>query len=207
MAVFDPLLKGGHRTAVYAVDGRARIPGRFAIDWIALANGRTIDGKGVAAESRNGNGADVLAVAAGVVAATRDDVPDETPTPVSLADGSGNYVSLDLGNGRFAFYEHLQRGSIAVKPGQRVAAGAVVGRLGLSGSSSIGPHLHFHVSDTNSLLGAEGLPFVLRAFAQDGAFSSIDALIKEQPWIAIGPGRERERRAERPAPNAVVRFR
>jgi murein DD-endopeptidase len=207
VAVYDPQLKGGHRTAVYAVDGRARIPGRFAIDWIALANGRTIDGKDVAPETRNGNGSEVLAVAAGVVAAIRDDVPDDTPTPVSLADGSGNYVSLDLGSGRFAFYEHLKRGSVVVKPGQRVTAGAVIGRLGSSGSSSIGPHLHFHVSDANSLLGAEGLPFVLRAFERDGAFASIDALVKGQPWIASAPGMQRERRAERPGPSAVVRFR
>jgi hypothetical protein len=35
-AIYDPLLKGGHRTAIYAVDGRARIPGRFAIDWVRL---------------------------------------------------------------------------------------------------------------------------------------------------------------------------
>ena len=39
-ALYDPLLKGGHRTAIYAVDGRARIPGRFAIDWVRLPRGR-----------------------------------------------------------------------------------------------------------------------------------------------------------------------
>jgi hypothetical protein len=36
VAIYDPLLKGGHRTAIYTVDGRARIPGRFAIDFVAV---------------------------------------------------------------------------------------------------------------------------------------------------------------------------
>jgi hypothetical protein len=36
IAIYDPLLKGGHRTAIYTVGGRARIPGRYAIDFIAL---------------------------------------------------------------------------------------------------------------------------------------------------------------------------
>ena len=31
VAIYDPMLIGGHRTAIYAVDGRARIPARFAI--------------------------------------------------------------------------------------------------------------------------------------------------------------------------------
>ena len=35
-AVYEPAMLGGHRTAVYTVDGTARIPGRFAIDWIRL---------------------------------------------------------------------------------------------------------------------------------------------------------------------------
>jgi murein DD-endopeptidase MepM/ murein hydrolase activator NlpD len=213
VAIYDPHLMGGHRTAIYTLGGRARIPARFAIDWVRLAPGGTIE----RAESPrpadwNGRGAEVLAVADGVVAEAMDDIPenpDRPATPVArmpLENASGNYVTLDLGRGRFAFYEHLARGSVAVKRGDRVRSGQVIGRLGNSGSSSIGPHLHFHVSDANSLLAAEGLPFVFTRFGHLGAFASIGALGAGERWIPGRAGTTGERRLERPAANAVIQF-
>ena len=176
VAIYDPLLKGGHRTAIYTIDGRARIPGRFAIDFIALPPSGALAPRSARARRRNGFGADVLAVADGTIAAAVDDTPDGAPQPVPAERASGNYVSLDLGGGRFAFYEHLQQGSIVVKPGQRVTRGQVIAKLGSSGSTSIGPHLHFHVADANSLLGAEGLPFVFNQFTVLGEFASISGV-------------------------------
>jgi Peptidase family M23 len=205
VAIYDPLLKGGHRTAIYTVDGHARIPGRFAIDFIALPPaGLLVRNPAVRPENWNGFGSDVLAVADGTVVAALDDTPDETPKPVALENASGNYVAIDLGGGRFAFYEHLQRGSVAVTTGQRVLRGQVLARLGSSGSTSIGPHLHFHVADANSLLAAEGLPFVFLEFAHLGEYASIDALVNgEKPSLTAG---DRRAELERPAANSVVRF-
>jgi hypothetical protein len=206
VAIYDPLLMGGHRTAIYTVDGRARIPGRFAIDFIALPpGGALVRAPAVRPDNWNGFGSDVLAVADGTVAAAVDDTPDDTPKPVALEYASGNYVAIDLGDGRFAFYEHLQRGSVAVATGRRVRRGEVIAKLGSSGSTSIGPHLHFHVANTNSLLAAEGLPFVFSDFVQSGGFASIDALVNgELPSMTDG---ERRATMQRPAPNAIVRFR
>jgi murein DD-endopeptidase len=98
--------------------------------------------------------------------------------PITLDNAAGNYVSLDLGNGRFAFYEHLREGSVRVKVGDRVTHGQAIAQLGSSGSVSSGPHLHFHVSNANSPLGAEGVPFVLRKFVLRAAFPSISAFAK-----------------------------
>jgi len=204
IAIYDPLLRGGHRTAIYTVAGRARIPGRFAIDFITLPpGGALVRNPAVRPDHSNGFGSDVLAVADGTVAAALDDTPDETPSPVAPEIASGNSVALDIGGGRFAFYEHLQRGSVAVKSGERVRRGQVIAKLGSSGSTSIGPHLHFHVADRNSLLGAEGLPFVFREFAHLGAYASIDALIRGETPQTVP---ERRSVLERPAANAVVRF-
>jgi murein DD-endopeptidase len=205
IAIYDPLLRGGHRTAIYTLEGRARIPGRFAIDFIALppGGGVLVRPNDIRPDRSNGFGSDVLAVADGTVAAALDDTPDDTPSPVAPEIASGNYVAIDIGGGRFAFYEHLQRGSVAVKSGQRVRRGQVIAKLGSSGSSSIGPHLHFHVADRNSLLGAEGLPFVFREFAHLGAYAAIDALITGETPQTVP---ERRSVLERPAPNAVVRF-
>src|SRR3546814_19119720 len=75
----------------------------------------------------------------------------------ALGDATGNYVALDLGDGRHAFYEHLKPGSIRVVPGQRVRRGEVIDELGFTGDST-GPPLHFHVAAPPSQLGAAGLP-------------------------------------------------
>jgi murein DD-endopeptidase len=112
-------------------------------------------------------------------------------------------VALDIGGGRFAFYEHLQRGSVAVKTGQRVRRGQVIARLGSSGSTSIGPHLHFHVADQNSVLAAEGVPFVFREFAHMGGIR-LDRRARQ--WAEMRAASERFAALKRPAPNAVLRF-
>jgi murein DD-endopeptidase len=202
IALYDPLLKGGHRTAIYTLDGRARIPGRYAIDFITLPQSGALPA--VRAPESNGFGAEVLAVADGTITVAVDGVPDATPPPVSLEQASGNHVAIDLGGGRFAFYEHLQRGSVTVKVGERVTRGQVIARLGSSGSSSIGPHLHFHVSDASATLAAEGVPFVFRQFTQVGRYASLDAVIKGEQWLPAGNAVIRHQ--ERPDPVSVIHF-
>jgi murein DD-endopeptidase len=214
VAIYNPLLVGGHRTSIYTLDGRARIPGRFAIDWVRAPEERRAGEPASPpdATTANGFGANVLAVADARVAGAVDDMPDlppgilAPPSPVPLERASGNYVVLDLGDGRFAFYEHLRQGSIVVRAGERVRKGQTLAQLGSSGSTSIGPHLHFHVADTNSALAAEGLPFVLRRFEHLGAYPSLDALRDGQPWTRAASGRAGVRRMEHPASVAVVRF-
>jgi murein DD-endopeptidase len=205
VAIYDPLLMGGHRTAIYTVEGRARIPGRFAIDFIALPPAGALERNAAArSTTANGFGADVLAVADGTVVAAVDDTSDHLPQPVAPEIASGNHVIIDIGGGRFAVYEHLQRGSVTVKNGQRVPRGQVIAQLGSSGSTSIGPHLHFHIADANSVLGAEGLPFVFQQFTAVGGFASIAALVNGDKWIPAQ--RAQVLKAARPQPNSVIAF-
>lgn len=75
-------------------------------------------------------GAPVKATAAGVV------------NVAGPQGGYGNLVEIDHGGGMSTRYGHLS--SIAVTPGQQVAPGAVVGRVGSTGRST-GPHLHYEV--------------------------------------------------------------
>jgi hypothetical protein len=209
-AVYLPRLVGGHRTVFYTMDGTARIPGRFAIDFVRLGADGTFTVDTTGANDHNGYGAEVLAVADGLVVHAMDDIADNVGAPTAAAraleNATGNFVAIDIGNGKFAFYEHLQHGSVAVKPGDRVRRGQVISRLGNSGSTSIGPHLHFHVSDAPSALGAEGLPFAFSGFEVLGEFPSIDALRAGARWLAPPADRAGERRHERPAPISVVRF-
>ena len=76
-AIHSPDWERGHRRMLYTVDGRARIPGRFAIDWVKLdAAGRTALGDADVVAGAYGYGAEVLAVADATVASTRDDVAE-----------------------------------------------------------------------------------------------------------------------------------
>jgi murein DD-endopeptidase MepM/ murein hydrolase activator NlpD len=69
----------------------------------------------------------------------------------------GNHLVLDLGGGVYAALAHLRRGSVRVRPGDRVAAGQPLAECGNSGNSSE-PHLHFQLMDHPSVLLAAGLP-------------------------------------------------
>jgi murein DD-endopeptidase MepM/ murein hydrolase activator NlpD len=56
------------------------------------------------------------------------------------ANGFGNYVVVDHGNGITSYYAHLSE--VDVKVGDLVNQGTTVGKVGSTGNST-GPHLHF----------------------------------------------------------------
>jgi murein DD-endopeptidase MepM/ murein hydrolase activator NlpD len=89
-------------------------------------------------------------------------------------------VIIDLGGGHFAFYAHFQPGSLRVKLGDRVKRGQVLGLVGNSGNSTE-PHLHFHVSDANSPLATEGIPYVFDAFELRGDDKSVSKRKGQMP--------------------------
>ena len=170
MAGNGPGRASGHRRALIPTEGGARIAQRFAIDWVQMtAAGGTFTGDQKDNKSYRAYGANVLAVADATVAAIKDGIPENVPglnsraVAITAETIGGNYVILDLG-GRFAFYAHLQPGSLRVKIGDRVTRGQVLGLVGNSGNSTE-PHLHFHISNGLSPLGSEGLPYSMTGMA------------------------------------------
>ncbi|MEU0163309.1 M23 family metallopeptidase [Streptomyces sp. NPDC006261] len=124
-------------------------------------------------------GAPLLAVADGAVVAASDGQRDHlsrTSLPalayLMLIEGNvrsvlgvhrvlGNHVILDLGDGTYAAYAHLRRGSLKVAAGDRVRAGQEIARVGNSGNTTE-PHLHFHLMDGPDPDDARGVPFTWR---------------------------------------------
>jgi hypothetical protein len=186
VAANGPSNTSDHRRSLQVVDGKARIAQRFAIDWVKLGpDGRLFHEDKAKNANWYGFGTPVLAVADAVVSAAHDGVPENEPSdqravPITLETVGGNYLILDLGAGRYAFYAHLQPGSARVKVGDKVHRGQVLALLGNTGNSDA-PHLHFHIADANSPLGAEGLPYAFAAYQTLGK-ATLDQVTAPAGW-------------------------
>lgn len=202
----------GHRRTVTVLDGKVRVPQRFATDWVKLgADGKLFHDSPTQNANWYGYGTDVLAVANAVVAEVKDGIPENEATaakkavPITLETAAGNHVILNLGRGYFALYAHLQPGSLRVKVGDRVRRGQLLASVGNSGNSDA-PYLHFHIADANSPLGAEGIPFVFDSFDVEGEVESLGALLYSGTWKPKPEYEFVKRRMEIPLENDVIRF-
>ncbi|MFC4314265.1 M23 family metallopeptidase [Steroidobacter flavus] len=209
VAANGPANASGHRRALIPVDGHAAIAQRFAIDWVQVGkDGKTYRGDPKDNKNYYAFGHDALAVADGVVAAVLDGIPNNVPgidsraQPITLANVGGNFVQLDVGGGLYAFYAHLQPGSLRVKVGDKVRSGQVIGLVGNTGNSTE-PHLHFHISNSPEPLGAEGFPYALPAFEVQGSTRVEGDEIKAQ---LAQPGKAETRTMAIPADGEIVKF-
>lgn len=104
---------------------------------------------------RQRQGVAVFAAADGRVLRVRDGVADvsvrSTGTDAVQGLECGNGVVIGHPEGFETRYCHLAKGSIAVRPGDEVKAGATLGRVGLSGRTEY-PHLHFSVHQGASVV-------------------------------------------------------
>jgi hypothetical protein len=202
-----------HRSALTALNGTPFLSERFAVDFVQInAQGAGGAGDLTRNESFFTFGEPVLAVADARVVSTLNTVPENVPLNEPPASSFserailGNHVILNLGDGRFAAYGHLQTGSVRVRVGQRVRKGQVLARVGNTGPSG-GPHLHFQVSDGPQPLASDGLPFVFRQFSLAGEVSNIDQFLTGAANADIRPvQRAARRRNELPLHASVVRF-
>lgn len=170
-----------HRSAINPINGSLFAPERFAIDFVQLdADGRIFGG---AIDDLGGYayyGADLVAVADGPVVSMKWDLPEERPgahpVGLELAEYGGNYIVQDIGDGNYAFYAHLQgTNHEGIEVGQQLNQGDTIGQLGNSGNTDM-PHLHFHVMDSPSPLGSNGLPFLIDNFTLAGTVTQAELM-------------------------------
>lgn len=113
-----------------------------------------------------------------------------TYNPVKHGFGpvAGNHVLTRTGD-VFAAYAHLVPGSVAVKVGDTIRTGDMIGRVGHSGNSTA-PHLHFQLMDGPDPVTAAGLPASFRALEvrRDGAWQRESGVIPGRTdrvrWVA-----------------------
>jgi hypothetical protein len=188
-----------HRLGIVIVDGRSVISRLYAIDWKQIERGVFVLGrragctvllrlsKGSARHrgwpSRHGKRR----------SSRQHPGHNEAfhpAVPITLETVSGDMITIDLGGGQFAYYMHLQPGSLRVKAGDRVLPGQVLAGVGCSGDARE-PHLHFEVTDSSKPLVGEGMPYVIDWYRRTGVSGTATEI----------------RRRELPLNGSVVAFR
>jgi murein DD-endopeptidase MepM/ murein hydrolase activator NlpD len=157
-----------HRTFITSRGGLQLVkPETFAIDWVGFDGTNAATGDGTKNSDYVGYGANIVSATEGIVIDVRDGHPEpeasEAPILTGPEDYSGNSVVVQVEEGVYAFYAHLQPGSVAVEIGDRVEVGQLLGALGNSGNSTA-PHLHFELMDGPNVLIANSLPFVIDTY-------------------------------------------
>jgi Peptidase family M23 len=192
-----------HRGAVVPVGGRLSGTERFAVDWARVDPSAkpltAFKGDPTKNESYLSFDQPLVAVADGTVVSVVSDQPNVPPGALSripFAQLTGNRIIVDIGNGVFALYGHVKNNGVAVKIGEKVKKGQVIGRLGNSGNT-FEPHLHFQLMRGPLPLSFDNVPWEIDHFTLIGS-ATVDGVVSDP---AAGP-----RTNELPLANTVSNF-
>jgi murein DD-endopeptidase MepM/ murein hydrolase activator NlpD len=100
-------------------------------------------------------GKEIVAACDGEIVLAVDGIKDNLPGTVNPMFVTGNTVILKTSNNEYILYAHFKNHSVAVKEGQSVKQGELLGLCGNSGNSSE-PHLHFHIQNVEDINIATG---------------------------------------------------
>jgi urea transporter len=138
---------------------------KHALDFIITDNaGKQFKGTGDLPEDYYCFNKPVLAPSDGYVESLIDNVEDNIIGKVNLKENWGNTVIIRHNNFLFSSLSHLRKGSICVKPGDRVKQGDIIGKCGNSGRSPF-PHLHFQMQ-TSQYIGSPTIYYPISYFIE-----------------------------------------
>ncbi|OWK69902.1 hypothetical protein CBW18_14960 [Pedobacter sp. AJM] len=166
-----------HRRGNLILGGLAINSRRYAIDWKKFRNGVSFAGDSRDVHAYFCYGEPVFAVADGRIVNAKDGLPDNIPghgaafhpaVPLTFDGLAGNTIVIDLGNGQYAHYMHLQPKSLRIKTGDYVRKGQMLANIGASGDARE-PHLHFEVTTSAHLLVGEGIPYLISRYQLSSA--------------------------------------
>lgn len=119
-------------------------------------NGQSYKTTGSTNEDYYAFGKDLIAPCDGEVVLVVDGVKDNIPGISNPIYVPGNTVIMKTQNNEYLVFAHFKQHSIAVKQGQKVSQGQLLGLCGNSGNSSE-PHLHFHIQNVEDMNSATGV--------------------------------------------------
>jgi len=131
----------------------------FAVDFMktgGLGNRALSNGNGKSLEDYYSWGQSVVSPVEGVVRKIHDGEPDNPIGSRDEKNAFGNHVVIEAGPKEFVYLAHFQKGSVAVKEGEKIKAGQLLGKCGNSGNTSA-PHIHMHVQDQLKPYSGSGL--------------------------------------------------
>ncbi len=200
-----------HRGATLAINGTIDAPERFAIDFVQLtAANALVAGPYGDLASWPFFGDKIYAATDGKVVKIQDGLPEQTPgvfpADPTVQTAGGNFLVIRIDAGHYAFYAHMQPGSMRFKVGDKVRAGQVIGLLGNTGNTD-GPHLHFHIMDGASPLQSNGLPFTFTKWRGQGVVTDEAPLFSGMPAPVDPSALAGKRRAALPLNDQLVKFR
>lgn len=106
-----------------------------------------------------------------------DGVKDNKPGELNPIYIPGNTVILKTENNEFLFFAHFKQNSIAVKEGQKIKQGELLGLCGNSGNSSEA-HIHFHIQNVEDMNIATGAKCYFDQIIVNGEFKEDYSPIK-----------------------------
>jgi hypothetical protein len=143
---------------------------RFAYDFVVTRGRDVFQADGKRNEDHYCWNEPLYAPAAGRVVRAVGDVADNPPgASPQTAPAPGNHVVIDHGEGAFSMIAHFRLGSLAVRQGQHVSQGMLLGRCGNSGRSEL-PHVHYHLQTAPSYGEGEGLPVSFIGYFKGGVY-------------------------------------
>ncbi|WP_433507220.1 M23 family metallopeptidase [Pseudonocardia halophobica] len=205
-----------HRRGIAPMNGQMLVPQRYAIDWYLLDDQHRawVDDPSVITNFLAYD-KPAIAVADGVVVDATDGFADTTslpqPPPIPpIVETVGNHVTLMIAPGVYVMYAHFKKDSVAVKTGQQVRKGDVLGHIGSSGNSTA-PHLHFQVNTEPTFFPTDSTPFAFDCMRVDGQVTERiwDDVLAEQPTPVLpytASTDTGERRGQMPLDRNVVTF-
>jgi len=165
---------GYHFYVLFFLNGGIARPERFAFDSMELNDtfDANYDGDPKVNASYFNYGSTLYAVADGTVVSIQDGLPENHGNAADVTfsttlELAGNFLVLDIGGGKYAYYCHCIPGSFMVNVGDTVNEGDPIALLGNSGNST-GPHLHFQITDGPDFFSSNGIPFILKEYVKIG---------------------------------------
>lgn len=135
----------GHAGATTLTNAHSK--NRYAIDCLKIGpDGRFFKEAEEEVTDFYSYGEPVYAAANGRITEVVDSMTSDIFGEPDRENPGGNYVILDIGNGKYFYVAHLMKDKIPVEEGQVVQKGDILGYIGNSGNTSF-PHLHIHVQN------------------------------------------------------------